>query len=187
MNHLQETARHYANLAEQYRTELVEQQQLNEDILGLVEALCEELGIDVDTLFDELYEGGEARMNRIRRAQMAAFKKRGAAIDASMSAPRGSKKHREAQERVAEIEAKIKERGKAADTASAREERRLERLGRKNATRATSPLGHIIKGAETSLARRQQNDPKWQSDERFDEPNRRARAQTARTNPQTGL
>jgi hypothetical protein len=50
--HLQETARHYANLAEQYRTELAEEQQLNEDLLGLVEALCEELDIDVEALLE---------------------------------------------------------------------------------------------------------------------------------------
>jgi hypothetical protein len=52
MNHLQETARHYANLAEQYRTELAEEQELNEDLLGLVDALCEELGIDVEALLE---------------------------------------------------------------------------------------------------------------------------------------
>jgi hypothetical protein len=54
IQHLQETARHYANLAEQYRTELAEEQQLNEDLLGLVDALCEELGIDVEALFEDL-------------------------------------------------------------------------------------------------------------------------------------
>jgi hypothetical protein len=52
--HLQETARHYANLAEQYRTELTEEQQLNEDLLDLVDALCEELGIDVEALFEDV-------------------------------------------------------------------------------------------------------------------------------------
>jgi hypothetical protein len=52
MNHLAETARHYANLAEQYRTELAEEQELNEDLLGLVDALCEELGIDVEDLLE---------------------------------------------------------------------------------------------------------------------------------------
>jgi hypothetical protein len=52
MNHLAETARHYANLAEQYRTELAEEQQLNEDLLGLVDALCEELDIDVEDLLE---------------------------------------------------------------------------------------------------------------------------------------
>jgi energy-converting hydrogenase A subunit M len=56
MNRLQETARHYANLAEQYRTELVEEQQLNEDLLGLVEALCEELGIDVEALLEDVMD-----------------------------------------------------------------------------------------------------------------------------------
>jgi hypothetical protein len=54
MNHLAETARHYANLAEQYRTELVEEQQLNEDLLVLVDALCEELGIDVEDLLEDM-------------------------------------------------------------------------------------------------------------------------------------
>jgi hypothetical protein len=52
--HLQETARHYANLAEQYRKELAEEQQLNEDLLGLVDALCEELGIDAEELLSEM-------------------------------------------------------------------------------------------------------------------------------------
>jgi TolA-binding protein len=52
--HLQETARHYANLAEQYRSQLAEEQELNEDLLGLVEALCEELDIDVEALFENM-------------------------------------------------------------------------------------------------------------------------------------
>ena len=51
--HLQETARHYANLAEQYHTELVKEQELNEDLLSLIDALCEELGIDVEALFED--------------------------------------------------------------------------------------------------------------------------------------
>ena len=51
--HLQETARHYANLAEQYRTELAEKQELNEDLLSLIDALCEELGIDVEALLED--------------------------------------------------------------------------------------------------------------------------------------
>jgi hypothetical protein len=57
--HLQETARHYANLAEQYRSQLAEEQELNEDLLGLVDALCEELGIDVEALLE--YEQTSAR------------------------------------------------------------------------------------------------------------------------------
>ena len=52
MNHLAETAKHYANLAEQYRTELAEEQQINEDLMNLVEALCEELDIDVEALLE---------------------------------------------------------------------------------------------------------------------------------------
>jgi hypothetical protein len=52
--HLQETARHYANLAEQYHSQLVKEQELNEDLLGLVEALCEELGIDTEELLNEV-------------------------------------------------------------------------------------------------------------------------------------
>lgn len=54
MNHLAETAKHYANLAEQYRTELAEEQQINEDLMNLVEALCEELDIDVEALFEDM-------------------------------------------------------------------------------------------------------------------------------------
>ena len=64
--HLQETAKHYANLAEQYRSQLAEEQQLNEDLLGLVEALCEELDIDVETLLEmAMTKAGHAA--RVRR------------------------------------------------------------------------------------------------------------------------
>jgi hypothetical protein len=51
--HLQETAKHYANLAEQYRSQLAKEQELNEDLLSLIDALCEELGIDVEALFED--------------------------------------------------------------------------------------------------------------------------------------
>ena len=54
MNHLQETAKHYANLAEQYRSQLAEEQELNENLMGLVEALCEELEIDSQVLLQEM-------------------------------------------------------------------------------------------------------------------------------------
>jgi len=56
MNHLQETARHYANLAEQYRSELNEQQQLNEDLLFVIDALCEELNLDTEQVLQQLDE-----------------------------------------------------------------------------------------------------------------------------------
>lgn len=60
IQHLQETARHYANLAEQYRSQLAEEQELNEDLLGLIDALCEELGIDVEALFEDLQTDARA-------------------------------------------------------------------------------------------------------------------------------
>ena len=70
--HLQETAKHYANLAEQYRTELAEEQQLNEDLLDLVDALCEELGIDVEKLLNEVSHVKDAQLqNPEHRARIA--------------------------------------------------------------------------------------------------------------------
>jgi hypothetical protein len=56
MNHLKETARHYANLAEQYRSELNEQQQLNQDLLVVIDALCEELNLDTEQVLQQLDE-----------------------------------------------------------------------------------------------------------------------------------
>jgi uncharacterized protein (DUF3084 family) len=53
MNHLAETAKHYANLAEQYRSQLVEEQQLNEDLLVVIDALCEELNLDTEQILQE--------------------------------------------------------------------------------------------------------------------------------------
>jgi transcription initiation factor TFIIIB Brf1 subunit/transcription initiation factor TFIIB len=49
------------NLQEQ----LDEQVELNEQLMNLIEALCKELGIDVEALLDEAYE---ARMKRLRTA-----------------------------------------------------------------------------------------------------------------------
>ncbi len=56
MNHLKETARYYANLAEQYRSELNEQQQLNQDLLVVIDALCEELNLDTEQVLQQLDE-----------------------------------------------------------------------------------------------------------------------------------
>jgi hypothetical protein len=56
MNHLVETAKHYANLAEQYRSQLVEEQQLNEDLLVVIDALCEELNLDTEQVLQQLDE-----------------------------------------------------------------------------------------------------------------------------------
>jgi hypothetical protein len=69
--HLQETARHYANLAEQYRTELVKEQELNEDLLSLIDALCEELGIDVEDLLSEDFTTA-ARENELTQGVLSA-------------------------------------------------------------------------------------------------------------------
>jgi len=68
--HLQETAKHYANLAEQYRSELAEEQELNEDLMNLIEALCEELDIDVEALLEMAFtlDAAKASRKRIRAA-----------------------------------------------------------------------------------------------------------------------
>ena len=52
--HLQETARHYAQLAEQAQYDLQESENLNDELLSIVEALCEELEIDVEELLIEM-------------------------------------------------------------------------------------------------------------------------------------
>lgn len=52
--HLQETAKHYAQLAEQAQYDLQESETLNEELLSLVEALCEELEINVEDLLTEM-------------------------------------------------------------------------------------------------------------------------------------
>ena len=49
-NHLQETVRYYAQLAEQARVDLQEADELNEELLGLIDALCEELGVDTEEM-----------------------------------------------------------------------------------------------------------------------------------------
>jgi len=72
MNHLAETAKHYANLAEQYRTELVEEQQVNEDLMNLVEALCEELDIDVEALLEMALTVGAYAKRRNYQDRLAA-------------------------------------------------------------------------------------------------------------------
>jgi len=79
MNHLAETAKHYANLAEQYHSQLVKEQELNEDLLGLVDALCEELGIDVEALLEDVMDdkaeaATQASLDRLANAaDRAAF------------------------------------------------------------------------------------------------------------------
>ena len=51
--HLQEAAKHYAKLAEEAQKNLKQEQELNEDLLTIIDALCEELGIDVEDLLNE--------------------------------------------------------------------------------------------------------------------------------------
>ena len=107
MNHLQETAKHYANLAEQYRSQLAEEQQLNENLMGLVEALCEELGIDVEALFEDVMdaeaeEATEKSLNRLANAaDRAAFgddpEKSIAATDSWSSAVEKAEKRRKSK------------------------------------------------------------------------------------------
>ena len=50
--HLQEAAKHYAKLAEEAQKNLEQEQELNEDLLTIIEALCEELGIDAEDLLN---------------------------------------------------------------------------------------------------------------------------------------
>jgi hypothetical protein len=54
MNHLQETARYYAKLAEEAQTQLQEERELNESLVEIIDALCEELGIDTEELLGEM-------------------------------------------------------------------------------------------------------------------------------------
>jgi hypothetical protein len=69
MNRLQETARHYANLAEQYRTDLLVEQELNEFLLGLADILCEELDIDLTNIIEEqISQYSRARLARVSDA-----------------------------------------------------------------------------------------------------------------------
>lgn len=53
--HLQEAAKYYAKLAEEAQKNLEQEQELNEDLLTIIEALCEELGIDAEELLSEDY------------------------------------------------------------------------------------------------------------------------------------
>ena len=52
--HLQETAKHYAKLAEEAQKNLEQEKELNEDLLTIIDALCEELDIDVEELLGEM-------------------------------------------------------------------------------------------------------------------------------------
>lgn len=52
--HLQEAAKHYARLAEEAQKNLEQEQELNEDLLTIIDALCEELGIDTQKLLGEM-------------------------------------------------------------------------------------------------------------------------------------
>ena len=52
--HLQETAKYYARLAEEAQKNLEQEQELNEDLLTIIDALCEELGIDTQKLLGEM-------------------------------------------------------------------------------------------------------------------------------------
>ena len=51
-NHLQETARHYAQLAEQAKVDLQEANELNGELLGLIEALCEHFDLNMEELLE---------------------------------------------------------------------------------------------------------------------------------------
>lgn len=68
--HLQETAKHYAKLAEEAQTQLQEEQELNEGLIGILDVLCEELGIDMNELLETTFSdvvqsrGGAAAIGR---------------------------------------------------------------------------------------------------------------------------
>ena len=64
-NHLQETARHYAQLAEQARVDLQEANEINGELLGLIEALCEHFDLNMEELL-------EMAQTPARAAEMAA-------------------------------------------------------------------------------------------------------------------
>ena len=66
-NHLQETARHYAQLAEQARVDLQEANEINGELLGLIEALCEHFDLNMEELL-------EMAQTRTRAAQLAAMR-----------------------------------------------------------------------------------------------------------------
>ena len=51
-NHLQETARHYAQLAEQAQVDLQEANEINGELLGLIEALCEHFDLNMEELLE---------------------------------------------------------------------------------------------------------------------------------------
>ena len=68
-NHLQETARHYAQLAEQAQVDLQEADEINGELLGLIEALCEHFDLNMEELL-------EMAQTPARAAQLAAAIKR---------------------------------------------------------------------------------------------------------------
>lgn len=70
--HLQEAAKHYAKLAEEAQAQLQEEQELNEGLIGILDVLCEELGIDMDELLETTFSdvvksrGGDAAIGRAK-------------------------------------------------------------------------------------------------------------------------
>lgn len=70
--HLQETAKHYAKLAEEAQTQLQEEQELNEGLIQILDVLCEELGIDMNELLETTFSnvvgsrGGAAAIGRAK-------------------------------------------------------------------------------------------------------------------------
>ena len=53
-NHLLETARHYAQLAEQARVDLQEADEINGELLRIIEALCEHFGLDTQLVLEDI-------------------------------------------------------------------------------------------------------------------------------------
>ena len=103
--HLQETARHYANLAEQARVDLQEADELNSELFGLIEALCEELDIDVETLLEDVFDAEGEKASQRSLVKLADR----ATLDAD--SPHVSNK---------KANASMRRYGKAATTAAAR-------------------------------------------------------------------
>jgi DNA-binding Xre family transcriptional regulator len=105
--HLQETAKHYAKLAEQARVDLQEVNELNSELFGLIEALCEELDIDVEALLEDVFDakGEEASQGSLvklaDRATLDADSRHVSNKDANASMRRWSVADKKAKKRRA--------------------------------------------------------------------------------------
>jgi len=119
-SHLQETARYYANLAEQTKIELQEEQELNEDLLTIIEALCEELDIDIFDLLN-LDEGSRGVKRLARKAAGIADRMDRANANFSSSDSAGHEVKDELRKRATETDKQIDDKlSKSAGRAKSR-------------------------------------------------------------------